>query len=242
MASRFQGWVTLGTAHHVTLPATAGGALHSTHRQRSSASWLKRQAADPAVAEARRRGLRSRAALKLEEMDRSLKLFQNGMVVVDLGASPGSWSQVAAARVGRRGQVVAADLLPIEPLDGVAVLQMDVSAADAVSRIAEAVGGAGAHIVLNDMAPNTSGVAAADHLRSVGLCEVGLHVAMAVLRPGGSLLQKVFMGGGEIGLRQLLKLHFEHVRTLKPESSRKDSREVYIAATGFKGHIASADR
>ncbi|KAG8467123.1 hypothetical protein KFE25_000439 [Diacronema lutheri] len=220
----------------------AGGALGALRavvrggqrRQRSSASWLKRQAADPVVAEARRRGLRSRAALKLEEMDRALALFRPGQVVVDLGASPGSWAQVAAGRIGGAGRIIAADLLPIEPLDGVAVLQMDVAAPDAVGRIVRSLGGGGAHVVLNDMAPNTSGVAAVDHLRSVALCEVGLEIATAVLLPGGTLLSKVFMGGHEQALRASMLLRFDKVRMLKPASSRKESREVYVAALGFK--------
>mmetsp|Transcript_2166 Transcript_2166/g.5824 ORF Transcript_2166/g.5824 Transcript_2166/m.5824 type:complete len:189 (+) Transcript_2166:92-658(+) len=160
----------------------------------SSKDWLRRQAADPAVIEARKRGLRSRAALKLEEMDRELRLFQPHMTVVDLGASPGSWCQMAVTRIGLGGRVVAADLLPIEPLDCVTVLKMDLTAADAIERIRAALGpGSAADVVLNDMAPNTSGISSLDHWKSIALCEVGLDVALAVLLPGGSLISKVHL-------------------------------------------------
>lgn len=162
------------------------------------------------------------------------------MAVVDLGASPGSWSQVAAARIGRRGKIVAADLLSIEPLEGVIALQMDVCAAGATERIRNCLGSMGAHVVLNDMAPNTSGVAAVDHLRSLMLCEVGLDIAKGVLLPGGTLLSKVFMGGQEADFRRNLKLHFGQVCMLKPASSRKESREIYIAGINFLPQHSSA--
>jgi 23S rRNA (uridine2552-2'-O)-methyltransferase len=203
-------------------------------RLRSSAAWLRRQADDPFVAEAKRRGLRSRAALKLEEIDAKLKLLRPGRIVVDLGASPGSWSQVASARVGPTGRVVAADILEIEPLDGVSMLQLDLRSDDATGRIRALLEQRRAHVMLNDMAPNTSGIAVVDHLRSIALCEVGLAIAHAVLLPGGALLSKVFMGGGELELRASLQRSFERVRVIKPRSSRQESRELYIAALGFK--------
>jgi 23S rRNA (uridine2552-2'-O)-methyltransferase len=204
-------------------------------RAGSSAAWLNRQASDPFVAEAKRRGLRSRAALKLEEIDRKLRLFRPGMVVVDLGASPGSWSQIAAGLVGARGRIIAADLLPIAPLPLVTALQMDLTAAGAIERIRLSLpGDLRADVVMNDMAPNTTGQSAVDCARSVALCEIGLDVASAVLCRGGALLSKVFMGGGEVELRARLARCFERVLVLKPQSSRKESREVYIAALGFR--------
>jgi 23S rRNA (uridine2552-2'-O)-methyltransferase len=207
----------------------------AVRRASSSAAWLKRQSTDPFVAEAKRRGLRSRAALKLEEMDRKLRLFQPGMVVVDLGASPGSWSQVAAGRVGPSGRIVAADVLPIAPLPLVTALLMDLMAPGAIERICSSLpSDRRADVVLNDMAPNTTGQSAVDCARSVALCEIGLDVASAVLCRGGALLSKVFMGGGEVELRARLARSFERVLVLKPQSSRKESREVYIAALGFR--------
>lgn len=203
-------------------------------RARSSAAWLSRQASDPFVAEAKRRGLRSRAALKLEEIDRKLRLFRPGMVVVDLGASPGSWSQIAAGLVGARGHIIAADLLPIAPLPLVTALQLDLTAPGAIERICSSVPGRRADVVMNDMAPNTTGQSAVDCARSVALCDIGFAVASAVLCRGGALLSKVFMGGGEVELRARLARSFERVLVLKPQSSRKESREVYIAALGFR--------
>jgi 23S rRNA (uridine2552-2'-O)-methyltransferase len=206
-------------------------------RKTASTRWLQRQLNDPYVEEAKRQGYRSRAAFKLIEMDDRYHVLKPGMKVVDLGAAPGGWSQVAANRVGAlggNGQVIAADLVEIEPMPGVKVLTLDVSETEAPVRIKAALGGR-ADVVLSDMAPATTGHRATDHLRVVALAESALDVAEDLLAPGGTFLAKVFQGGASGDLLARLKRGFAKVQNVKPKASRPESPEVYVLATGFRG-------
>lgn len=207
-----------------------------TAKRRSSAStrWLARQLKDPYVAEARRLGYRSRAAFKLIQLDDKLKLLTPGARVVDLGAAPGGWSQVAAARCAPGGTVVGIDLLPVEPIAGAVFLEGDFLAEDAPVRLEAALGGP-ADVVLSDMAAPATGHAKTDHLRTMALAEAALEFAEAVLAPGGAFVAKVLQGGSERALLERLKRGFAKVRHVKPPASRKESAELYVVATGFKG-------
>ena len=203
----------------------------------SSQKWLQRQLNDPYVARAKREGWRSRAAFKLIEIDDKLKFLKPGSRVVDLGAAPGGWSQVAARRVKAeegRGKVVAIDLLEIDPVPGVDFAQMDFLKDDAPERLMEMLGGE-ADVVMSDMAANTTGHKATDHLRIVGLVELAIDFARQVLAPGGAFIAKVFQGGTEGTLLAELKRDFATVRHVKPQASRADSAELYVVATGFRG-------
>ncbi len=200
----------------------------------ASTRWLQRQLNDPYVAEAQRRGFRSRAAFKLAELDDRFKILKPGQRVVDLGAAPGGWSQVAAAKVGRQGGVVAVDTQPIEPISGVEILQADFLDDDAPDRIRAALGGP-ADVVLSDMAPHFTGHARTDHVRTAALAEAAYAFAAEVLAPGGGFVCKVLSGGAEKALLDSLKRDFRQVRHAKPPSSRKESSEMYVVATGFRG-------
>lgn len=211
-------------------------------RTTSSARWLQRQLNDPYVAAAKREGMRSRAAYKLKEMDDKHRFLKPGQRVIDLGAAPGGWSQIAAERVKaidgtgeRRGQVVAIDYLGVEPLPGVEILQMDFTDDDAEDRLKALMRGGKADVVLSDMAAPTVGHTRTDHLRIMGLAEMAAHFAIDVLSEGGVFLCKVFQGGTERDLLDLLKRNFKTVRHVKPPASRADSAELYVLATGFKG-------
>lgn len=206
-------------------------------RTLSSTRWLQRQLNDPFVAEARRLGYRSRAAFKLIEIDDKFGLLAPGAIVIDLGAAPGGWSQVAAERVGaadRRGQVVAIDLLEIDPIPGVEMLIRDFEDPDAPAALRALLGRGRADVVLSDMASPATGHRATDHIRVVALAELALDFACEVLGPGGSFLVKVFQGGAEGEMLKRLKSSFEKVRHLKPKASRAESPEVYVLATGFR--------
>ena len=202
----------------------------------ASRRWLERQLNDPYVARARREGLRSRAAFKLMEIDDRAKLLKPGAKVVDLGAAPGGWSQVAAKRVraGNGGRVVAIDLLAMDPLPGVDFLQLDFLDPDAPERLKALLGGA-ADVVLTDMAANATGHRATDHLKIMGLAEAAAEFAREVLKPGGAFLAKVLQGGTEVELLASLKRDFASVKHVKPAASRSDSAELYVLATGFRG-------
>jgi 23S rRNA (uridine2552-2'-O)-methyltransferase len=207
-------------------------------RKTASTRWLQRQLNDPYVEEAKRRGYRSRAAFKLIEIDDKYGFLKPGITVVDLGAAPGGWSQIAAERVGSvegRGQVLAVDLAAIEPLPGVDVLALDVSAGNAVATVRAGLKGGSADVVLSDMASSATGHRATDHLRVIALVEAALDLAEDVLKPGGTFLAKVFQGGagGELVMR--LKRFFAKVQHVKPKASRPESPEVYVLATGFRG-------
>jgi 23S rRNA (uridine2552-2'-O)-methyltransferase len=228
---------------------TGGGSGHEggralktrvrTARKRSLAStlWLERQLNDPFVAQAKREGYRSRAAYKLIEIAEKYGLFRPGQRIVDLGAAPGGWSQVAAQAVKAaegKGRVIAIDILPTDAIVGVEFELMDFHAPDAPERLKARLGGL-ADGVMSDMAANATGHRKTDHLRIVGLAELAADFAMSVLAPGGFFLAKVLQGGSEGELLARLKRDFAAVRHLKPKASRADSAELYVLATGFRG-------
>ena len=206
-------------------------------RSDSSTRWLRRQQRDPYVAEARKRGYRSRAAFKLAEIDDRCRLLRPGRVVVDLGAAPGGWSQVAAERVraGREhgGRVLAVDRDPVQPVPGADALVLDVDSAAAVDELNASLPG-GADVVLSDVAPQASGHRSTDALRAERLAEAAADIAFAVLRPGGAFVVKVMRGGAEGRLLVRLKTHFDTVRHIKPKASRPESAETYVVAVGFR--------
>jgi 23S rRNA (uridine2552-2'-O)-methyltransferase len=218
------------------------GRLHVTvksggKRKLSSKLWLERQLNDPYVAQAKREGYRSRAAYKLIEIDDKYHFLKAGITVVDLGAAPGGWSQIAAKRVGAasgKGRVVAIDLLEMPEIVGVSFAQLDFLANDAPGRLIEMMDGR-ADVVLSDMAANTTGHRKTDQLRMIGLVEAAAAFATEVLKPGGTFLAKTFQSGADAELMTQLKRDFTSVRHVKPASSRKDSSERYVLAMGFRG-------
>jgi 23S rRNA (uridine2552-2'-O)-methyltransferase len=212
-------------------------------RSLSSTLWLERQLNDPYVAKARAEGYRSRAAYKLIEIDDKHRLLKPGARIVDLGAAPGGWAQVAAERTGARegrGRVIGIDLLDIEPIAGVEFRVKDFHDADAPDML-RAWLGARADGVMSDMAANATGHRKTDHLRIVGLAELAADFAGQVLAPGGFFLAKVFQGGSEGDVLARLKKDFSAVRHLKPKASRADSAEMYVLATGFRGLADKAE-
>jgi 23S rRNA (uridine2552-2'-O)-methyltransferase len=203
-------------------------------RSLSSKLWLERQLNDPYVARAKREGYRSRAAYKLSEIDDKSRFLKKGARVVDLGAAPGGWSQVAAKRVGAQGRVVAIDVLPMEQVPGVEFMQLDFLDPAAPATLKVMLGGP-ADVVLSDMAANATGHARTDHLRIMALVEAASDFAREVLAPGGALLVKVLQGGTEASLLAALKRDYRSVKHVKPSASRADSAELYLLATGFRG-------
>lgn len=203
-----------------------------TARGRSSASqrWLTRQLNDPYVRAAKQAGWRSRAAFKLIELDERFHLLRRGLRVLDLGAAPGGWTQVAAERGVR---VVGLDLLPIAPVPGAVLIEGDFQDAGVLPRLREALGGP-ADLVLSDMAPNATGHPATDHLRIVTLAELALDFAVEVLADGGGFVAKVLQGGSERAMMERMRRHFASVRHAKPPASRKESSELYVVAQGFR--------
>jgi 23S rRNA (uridine2552-2'-O)-methyltransferase len=205
-------------------------------RSLSSKLWLERQLNDPYVARAKREGLRSRAAYKLEEIDDKQRLLKPGARVVDLGAAPGGWSQLAARRVGAaegRGHVVAIDLLDMTPLTGVDFVHLDFLHPQAPDRIKAVLGGA-ADVVLSDMAANATGHRKTDHIKIMALAEAAAEFAREVLAEGGAFVCKVLQGGTEATLLAQLKRDFASVKHVKPAASRADSAELYLLAMGFR--------
>jgi 23S rRNA (uridine2552-2'-O)-methyltransferase len=215
------------------LPPRGEAVSLRTARGRTTASqrWLSRQLNDPYVRAAQQQGWRSRAAFKLIEIDDRFHLLHRGVRVVDLGAAPGGWSQVAVKRGAR--PVVGVDLLPIDPIPGTTLLQGDFTEADMPQRLAALLGGQ-ADLVLSDMAPNTTGHAATDHIRIMALAEMALDFATGILAPGGGFVAKVFQGGSEKQMLEPMKRRFAQVRHVKPPASRKESSELYVVATGFR--------
>jgi 23S rRNA (uridine2552-2'-O)-methyltransferase len=203
-------------------------------RTQSSRAWLTRQINDPYVARAKSEGLRSRAAFKLAEIDDKFHLFKQGARVVDLGAAPGGWSEIAARRVGAAGRVIALDILEMKPLAGVEFLLLDFLDQTAPDRLKELLSG-NADVVLSDMAANATGHRKTDHLRIMALAEAAVLFAREVLKPGGSFLCKVLQGGTETSLLAELKRDFETVKHVKPPASRTDSAELYLLAKGYRG-------
>lgn len=207
-------------------------------RKTSSTRWLQRQLNDPYVHEAKRLGYRSRAAFKLLELNDKFKFLNPGKRVVDLGAAPGGWTQVAVNKVKAGtshgdGKVVAVDIQAMDPLAGAQILHMDFMADDAVERLKEALGGE-ADVVMSDMAAPATGHPKTDHLRIMDLCETALDFALDVLAPEGVFLAKVFQGGSEQGLLAQLKRDFRTVKHAKPPASRSESAEMYVVALGFR--------
>ena len=204
-------------------------------RSLSSKLWLERQLNDPYVARAKREGYRSRATFKLIEIDDKARILKKGARVVDLGAAPGGWSQIAAKRVGapEQGRVVAIDILQMEPVAGVDFAQMDFLDPAAPDRLKAMLGGA-ADVVLSDMAANATGHARTDHLKIMALVESAAEFAREVLAPGGAFLAKVLQGGTEASLLAGLKRDFAKVQHIKPPASRADSAELYLLAIGFR--------
>jgi len=200
-------------------------------RSQSSRTWLQRQLNDPYVAKAKSAGYRSRAAFKLVEMDQKFRFLKKGAKVLDLGAAPGGWSQVAAAK---GATVVAADVLVMEEIPNVTFFQADLTDAAVPAMLIEALGGP-ADVVLTDMAAPTTGHRATDHLRTIALVEIALEVAEDCLKPGGAFVGKVFQGGSSNELLARLKKAFREVKHVKPPASRQESVELYVVALGFKG-------
>ena len=203
-------------------------------RTPSSRAWLQRQMRDPYVARAKREGLRSRAAYKLAEIDDKFHLLRQDARVIDLGAAPGGWSEIAARRVGPKGRVIALDILDMKPIAGVEFLKLDFLDVTASERLKALIGGK-ADIVLTDMASNTTGHRQTDHLRILALAEAAALFAREVLSRGGTFLCKVLQGGTEAALLSELKRDFESVKHVKPPASRTDSAELYLLARGFRG-------
>lgn len=203
----------------------------------SSQRWLERQLNDPYVAAAKREGMRSRAAYKLKEIDDRHHILKSGQRVVDLGAAPGGWSQIAAQKVKSlegKGQVVGIDYLSVDPIPGVDFVQLDFTDPGAEEKLKSMLRDGGADVVLSDMAAPTVGHTKTDHLRIMGLAESAAAFACDILSPGGTFLCKVFQGGTERDLLDLLKRSFASVKHVKPPASRSDSAELYVLATGFR--------
>ncbi|MBC9179511.1 RlmE family RNA methyltransferase [Roseomonas sp. ACRSG] len=220
-------------------PIEAGRGLSTrlrTAKGRTTASqkWLERQLNDPYVRAAKAAGWRSRAAFKILELDEKYHIFKPGQRVVDLGAAPGGWTQVAVQRVGNTGKVVGLDLLPMDEIAGATLLQGDFQDEAVEQAVLEALDGP-AELVLSDMAPNTTGHNATDHLRILGLIELALDFAGKVLVPGGAFVAKAFQGGTERDLLNRMKRDFASVKHAKPPASRKGSAEMYVVAQGFRG-------
>lgn len=224
----------------MTRGAGAGRTRVKTARNRSAQStrWLARQLNDPYVKKAKAEGYRSRAAYKLIELDEKFGFLKGVKAVVDLGVAPGGWAQVVRKLVPKAA-VVGIDLLPVEPLPGVTLLQMDFMADEAPDRLIAELGQA-PDLVISDMAANTVGHAQTDHLRTMGLVEAATDFAIATLQPGGAFVAKVFAGGTDNALLTILKRHFTTIKHAKPPASRKGSVEWYVVAQGFKGRGESA--
>ena len=224
-------------------PSTSGNRELKTRvktargRSNSSVRWLQRQLNDPYVTLAKKEGYRSRAAYKLLELDDRFKWLKPGKTVLDLGAAPGGWTQVAVSRVRSQSEepkVIGVDLLNMDPIAGALLLKLDFMSSVAMGEIRDHIKG-GVDIVLSDMAPNTTGHGATDHLRIMAILEAAYPFACEVLKPGGVFVAKVFQGGTEKDLLAMMKQDFASVKHAKPKASRADSAEIYVIATGFKG-------
>ena len=203
-------------------------------QSKSSHRWLREHFSDEYVIRSREEGYRSRACYKLMELDDKYNLIKPGMQVVDLGAAPGGWSQVAVQRVGKSGRVVASDILEMEPIEGVHFLTGDFTQDRVYQDLCRLLGDQGADLVISDMAPNLSGVKGVDQPRLMSLVELALDFALGALQRGGSFVTKIFHGEGFDEFVKLCRQHFDQVRIYKPKSSRSRSSEVYVVATGFK--------
>lgn len=204
-------------------------------RSKSSSRWLQEHVSDPYVKRAQKDGYRARSSYKLIELDGKDRLFRPGMLVIDLGSAPGGWSQVAAARVGDKGRVIATDILAMDALRGVEFIQGDFREEGVLNEILDRLEGEKADLVLSDMSPNISGVSSADQAASIYLLELALDMVRRVLKPKGTFVAKLFQGAGSDEYLKELRAAFEKVSIRKPAASRSRSREVYLVAKGFKG-------
>lgn len=226
-----------GGRDRITMPSGRGLTMRvktAGKRSVSSTRWLERQLNDPYVAEAKKQGYRSRAAFKLLQLDEKFHLLKPGAKVVDLGAAPGGWTQVAVDRVGERGRVVGIDLLQMDAIPGADLIQldfMDDSAPDVLKKLLDGP----ADIVLSDMAASSTGHSQTDHLKIMALAEAAYDFAKDVLKPHGAFVAKVLQGGATGELLTLLKRDFAEVKHVKPPASRSDSAEIYVVALGFRG-------
>jgi 23S rRNA (uridine2552-2'-O)-methyltransferase len=202
----------------------------------SSRRWLERQLNDPYVHAAKSKGYRSRAAFKLIELDSKFHFLKKGARVLDLGAAPGGWTQVAAQRIGETGHIVAIDILEMEPMPGVEIFHADLTDPEIPAQLKQALRGA-ADVVLSDMAASTTGHRATDHLRTIALLEAAIELAEDVLKPGGIFIGKAFQGGATGDLLARIKKSFRDVKHVKPPASRAESVELYLIAQGFKGRV-----
>ena len=203
-------------------------------RNKTSKAWMQEHVTDHYVKRAQAEGMRSRAAYKLEQLAERDRLLRPGMVVVDLGAAPGGWSQVASRALGGQGRVIAVDLLEMVPLNGVSFIQGDFADDEILVAVEQILGVGGADLVLSDMAPNITGVAVVDQARSIGLAELALDFAVNHLNVNGNFLVKVFQGAGFEALVATIRLQFKQVLIRKPDASRSRSNEVYIVAKGLR--------
>ena len=203
-------------------------------RTKSSQRWLARHVKDEFVKRARKEGARSRAVYKLEEIDRRDRLLRPGLTVVDLGAAPGGWTQYVKERVGASGRVIALDVLPMEPVDGVEFIEGDFTEQPVLDSLMQHLRGQLPDLVISDMAPNISGVIAVDQAKSMGLAELALDFVHKTLKPGGAMLVKTFQGEGFNEFYAQMRRNFEKIVTRKPQASRSESREIYLLGKGFK--------
>jgi len=212
--------------------AQSAGKNSAMKASKTSKQWIREHVNDPFVQRAQKDGYRARAAYKLLELDERDHLIKPGMVVVDLGATPGGWSQVAAGKVGRNGKVIALDLLPLDPLAGVAFIQGDFRDDAVLKQLEDLLQGKPADLVISDMAPNICGVASADQARAMHLAELAMEFALEHLKPAGSFLVKVFQGEGFEAFYKLMRSRFAKVTTRKPKASRDRSSELYLLGSG----------
>lgn len=204
-------------------------------RSKSSARWLKEHVNDPFVKQAQKDGYRSRASYKLKELNEKDKLIKPGMLVIDLGSAPGGWSQIASELVGEQGKLIASDILHMDPLPDVDFIQGDFTEEAVFNEIMQTIANRPVDVVISDMAPNLSGISAADQASSIYLIELALDMAQQVLKPKGSFIAKAFQGEGYDAFVAQVREQFDTVVIRKPDSSRARSREVYVVGKGFKG-------
>jgi 23S rRNA (uridine2552-2'-O)-methyltransferase len=209
-------------------------------KRKARSGWMQEHVRDPYVRRARHEGRRSRASFKLAELVEAERLLRPGMLVLDLGAAPGGWSQYAAEKLSGRGRVLAVDLLPMPPLAGVEFIQGDLRDPELAAQLLERTGGARAGLVMSDMAPNITGIRSVDQPRSLELAEVALQIGTRVLAPGGSFVVKLFQGEGAGSYLDAVRRSFSYVRSRKPDASRARSREQYVVAKGFLGGDGTA--
>jgi 23S rRNA (uridine2552-2'-O)-methyltransferase len=209
-------------------------------RNKTDKAWMREHVTDHFVQQAKRHGLRSRAAYKLEQLCERDRLISSGMMVVDLGSAPGGWSQIAAQRVGAKGRVIAVDVLEMAPIRGVSFIRGDFREPETLAAVEQALAGVPVDLVVSDMSPNISGIGVSDQARASHLAELALDFAVKWLKPGGNLLVKAFQGSGYTELRSSLRSHFAELLTRKPEASRGRSSEIYLLGKGLVRSPSSA--